>query len=396
MSYKSPFAKQRGVFTVFAALGIVVLIGFAGLAIDAGRMLVVRSELQTAMDSCALSGVLELNRQPDAAYRASSVGRFVGGDQNFSNFQSNIVDISPTNVTFPSSLNDPSPPSADTANGSTASFVRCEVTSEGFVPLLLSVLSIDAININVSATATLQSAQSVCAIPMAIMGDGSGGLDYGFTIGERIVLGDSQIQGFFQWANVADDPDLSGLGDYAEAFIKHGSCDANTQVDRCIPIQNGEVTSLNEYWNTRFGVYKSIDPIDAIPDLTGYGFANQSPPVLQDYLTVYAPQRVSAQAGEIPPSYSIPANVYEDFGTSGRRLATLPVVDAGESSCGGDNGSRRLIGWACALMVSPIDSNEDAEVEYIGPANAADTPCRTAGTPGPYGGVGPLTPVLIK
>jgi len=392
------FSRQKGAFSIFAALGVVVLVGCAGLAIDTGRMLVVRSELQTSMDSCALAGVLELNGLPDAAHRAASAGRFVGGVRNAADFQSAAVEIGASDVTFPVSLNDPSPPTADTANGAAARFVRCRVTSPGLVPLLLSVLGVGPVQMTVSATATVQSAQAVCAIPTSLLGNISGGVNFGFTPGQRMTLGASATNGFFQWANVANDPNLSGLGDYANAFIKYGSCGATTEVGRCITIQTGEVVSLNEYWNARFGVYKSngLSPVDAIPDLTGYGYRDQTGSVLEDYRTLRAPQRAPAQSSAIPPGYGVPANVNATYGAPGRRLAVMPVINTGDTSCGGVNGARRLIGWACALMISPISAEQSAQFEYIGPANAADTPCRTAGVPGSFDGNGPLVPVLVK
>lgn len=390
--------RQRGAFSIFAAFGVILMLGSVGLAIDTGRMLVVRSELQSSMDACALSGVLELNGLSDSAHRAAAAGRFVGGQRNLQNFQASPITIRNEDVTFPANLNDPAPPTSDAPSASAARFIRCKITSPGIVPLLLSVLGVGDMSLTVSATAAVQSAQSVCAIPMAIMGNIDGGTDYGYAPGERITLGASGTRGFFQWANVADDPNVSSLSDYANAFIKHGSCGAMTAVGRCITTQSGELSSLDQYWNTRFGVYKSngLTPAEAIPDLTGYGFADRPDTGYTDYQTIYAPQRTPAQASVIPPSYSVPANVNTTFGASYRRLTVMPVINAGDSSCGGTNGARRLIGWACVLMVSPIASNQNAQVEYLGPANTPNTMCRTAGMPGSFDGNGPLVPVLIK
>lgn len=390
--------RQKGAFSIFATLGIILMVGCAGLAIDTGRMMVVRSELQTAMDSCALAGVLELNGLPDAAHRATAAGQFVGGQRNFQDFQSTTVTIGNSDVTFPASLNDTAPPTADTANGATARFIRCKVTSPGIAPLLLSVMGVGNMSLTVSATATVQSAQSVCAIPMAMMGDIAGGVNFGYSAGSKITLGATSTQGFFQWANVADDPSLSGLADYANAFIKYGSCGAPTAPGRCITIHTGDVSSLDQYWNARFGVYKSsgLTPAEAIPDLTGYGFPSRSDPVFTEYQTIYAPLRSPAQASVIPPSYSVPANVNLTYGAPYRRMTVMPVINAGDTSCGGVNGARRLIGWACVLLISPIATNQNAQVEYLGPANATNTPCRTAGIPGSFSGNGPLVPVLIK
>jgi Flp pilus assembly protein TadG len=52
--------QQQGVVAIQVALFLVVLLGFAALAIDVGRALVVRNELQNAADAAALAGVSQL------------------------------------------------------------------------------------------------------------------------------------------------------------------------------------------------------------------------------------------------------------------------------------------------------------------------------------------------
>ncbi len=51
---------QSGSVTVMAALALFVLLGFAGLALDVGHIMVVRNELQNAADTTALAGALYL------------------------------------------------------------------------------------------------------------------------------------------------------------------------------------------------------------------------------------------------------------------------------------------------------------------------------------------------
>ena len=48
--------KQAGASMVLMAFALVSLIGFMGLAIDVGYVLVVRNELQNAADAAALTG----------------------------------------------------------------------------------------------------------------------------------------------------------------------------------------------------------------------------------------------------------------------------------------------------------------------------------------------------
>ena len=46
---------QRGAVAIIVGLTLAVLVGFAGLAIDGGRLYVNKTELQNAADACALA-----------------------------------------------------------------------------------------------------------------------------------------------------------------------------------------------------------------------------------------------------------------------------------------------------------------------------------------------------
>lgn len=62
--------KERGFTLVATALGIVVLIGMVGLAVDVGRIYIAKSETQVFVDSAALAATLELDGTNDGLDRA--------------------------------------------------------------------------------------------------------------------------------------------------------------------------------------------------------------------------------------------------------------------------------------------------------------------------------------
>ncbi|MCG5538634.1 pilus assembly protein TadG-related protein [Halorhodospira sp. 9622] len=62
--------KQNGAFLVISAVVFIVLLGFAALALDLGRVFVQQSEMQNAADAAARSGAWELDGEPDARKRA--------------------------------------------------------------------------------------------------------------------------------------------------------------------------------------------------------------------------------------------------------------------------------------------------------------------------------------
>ncbi|MGP0071834.1 MAG: pilus assembly protein TadG-related protein [Bryobacteraceae bacterium] len=53
--------RQRGFVLIVTSIALTMLLGLAGLAIDIGRMYVIRAELQSFTDAAALSAALDLD-----------------------------------------------------------------------------------------------------------------------------------------------------------------------------------------------------------------------------------------------------------------------------------------------------------------------------------------------
>lgn len=70
-----PPRRQRGAFLVMMTLLVVVLIGIAALAVDMGRVMALRAEMQNAVDAAALAAAVELNGKSGAQLRARSAAR---------------------------------------------------------------------------------------------------------------------------------------------------------------------------------------------------------------------------------------------------------------------------------------------------------------------------------
>lgn len=69
------FFRERGAYLTIMAIMIVVLLAFGSLILDVGRILVLRAEMQNAVDSAALAAARELNGQPGAQDRAKNAAR---------------------------------------------------------------------------------------------------------------------------------------------------------------------------------------------------------------------------------------------------------------------------------------------------------------------------------
>lgn len=65
--------RQRGAIAITFALSLIVLFACMGIALDLGRLYVVRTELQNAADAAALAGAKELNQKLNGVYGGSGV-----------------------------------------------------------------------------------------------------------------------------------------------------------------------------------------------------------------------------------------------------------------------------------------------------------------------------------
>ena len=66
--------RERGAIAILVALSLIMLFGFASLAIDMGRFRLVNSELQTASDSGALAGAWQLDASNSGETQAHAKG----------------------------------------------------------------------------------------------------------------------------------------------------------------------------------------------------------------------------------------------------------------------------------------------------------------------------------
>lgn len=76
--FKSSRARssvQRGAVMVWMAIFMVVMIGVIALAVDVGRLFVLRTEMQNAADAAALAGAVELDGRAGARARAEQAAR---------------------------------------------------------------------------------------------------------------------------------------------------------------------------------------------------------------------------------------------------------------------------------------------------------------------------------
>jgi Flp pilus assembly protein TadG len=416
--------RQRGAVIVTVCLFLLFLLGFMGIALDFGHLFVVKSELQTATDSCALAGAQELDGQSDALTRATSAG-LTAGNLNQVNFQSatwsgkgrlTAADISFRDAGY-----------ATTTSPSAARYVECRHTQPGVPMWLLQALGAvtrDSTtfpathDVVAQAVATRASAQTTCPVPIALKPK-AGGVppNFGFSVGEWVTLlmsPGASTNGQIGWAN------LDGSNNAAETVAEmNGSC--GTKIGDTLGTPGVQAT-VADVWNGRFGIYKnSGGPSENPPDFTGYAYTTTNWPAAANAFdgapgaggaataANFAAKRLAFASCDDTGTRLRGANSCESItglslnsftkvatpgsGASGgfaqygtnRRLVTIPVIDGGS----------RVTGFACMLMLQPIPiPMADVKLEFRGNAGALGSPCTTNGLPG--GSAGPLVPVLVR
>lgn len=411
-----------------------VLIGFAGLALDGGRLYVNKTELQNAADACALAASYELTGTPiaGAAYtRAVNAGLKIT-TENRVDFQGPSIAAADTTVEFGTSLAAGS--GWVSAGGATGveKYVRCTIARGGILPWFMQVLGFGAQTVSALATATLAPAQSNCAIPMGLCTAGGAAPDFGRVVGQWYSMNfadkndkDAEnLTGNFRWLDFdpgAPTPGCPGGGASELACVLKGSgaCNLPPEGPATCPSsgsssappgcvgQTGSISSLEAAFNTRFGIYKNnADAATAPPDFTGFAFNVSTWPLghdayagtsgtIDNFKTART-NHTPAQSTYAGGGYSV--STVQTHTTSGadRRLVTVPFVDCG-SFAGGQHAPVR--GYACILLTEPykkVGNDVTVTAEYLGRSNVAGSPCATSGAVGSTTSVGPLVPALVQ
>ena len=418
--------REKGAVIITAALALLFLLGFMAIAMDFGHMFVVKDELQTSIDSCALAAAQELDGATDAITRASNAG-ITAGNLNNVNFQSGTWSgkgkIVAANITFKDAAY------GVTAVAANARYAQCLHSQDGIVMWLFRSMGAFAgsndpaysgtKSVAALAVATRASAQSSCPVPLAIKAKvGFVKPDYGFVIGEWVnMIGKSGANGGeVGWYN------LDGSNSASETrneLAEPSRC--GTKVGDTLGTP-GTQTTVDTVWNYRFGIYKNADYDPSVnhPDYTGYAYTaknwkNASPqnafagtkaagsdPTAANFLTKrlafasYDDTGTSISSGDTITGLTL--NSFKKLATPGvllqhnqygysRRLVTVPVIDA----------TNHVIDYTCMFMLQPLSGPQAVvQLEYRGNAARPDSPCTTNGLAGGALNAGPKVPVLVQ
>lgn len=398
-----PRRHEAGAVIVTVTLLLFLLLGFMGLALDLGHLFILRTELQTSMDACALAAAQELNGQPDALARAVNAG-IAAGNANRVDLQSATWSgkgqLIATDITFRDQNHNVG------ATSATARYVRCNHVQHDTTTNLVHMAGLlvgsqafaAKMDVAALAEATTTPAQSACPMPLALKPKAGGNKpNYGFVKGEWVTLLSKATAspGQIGWANL----DGSNSASETEAELK-GYCGTRVGSKLGTPGVQGTIADT---WNARFGIYKNNSgPAVASPDFTGFVYTKAGTwPAGSNAYDDFVGKRQSfsncaASVSACETSTGLKLNQFTTVATGGangdlkkygtnRRLVVVPVVDGGYN----------VIDFACMLLLQPIPSPfDDVQLEFLGNAADASSPCTANGLPG--GLAGPLVPVLVR
>jgi hypothetical protein len=162
----NPAARQKGVFTIISTLGVISLLLFVGMVVDAGRVMLVHAELQGAADACALAAAAELNNSSDgsASARAEQAGRKVVQHWWRQNFQSESIDSAGIDIRWSSALNG----AYSTTASANARVIQCRISYLGLTSVLMKLADVTNLLPQAVARAGLVPGGQVCALPLAL------------------------------------------------------------------------------------------------------------------------------------------------------------------------------------------------------------------------------------
>lgn len=383
--------KQKGIVIIFFVIALPFLLTMMALALDTGQLFIVKTELQNAVDACALSAGQELDGTAAQFNRAQEAGRLAGVAHKVNLQKVAVAFPNDSAVTFAPTLNG-SYINASTgsglsgANAATYKFVKCTANSTTNKLINVPTLS-PSDTVTAQAIASPVPAQSPCAIPVGICSTATavttnavGQVITGRAKGDPVCVGNTDC---FTWTTYNG---VAANSNNITALLKdNNTCNINLSSQLVTEFSGGQVASLKAY-NMRFGLqHSSITNAEFKPDFTGweYTVGNNN---YADYL-VKKSNFATYQNG-VPGGYSQPAlNIAN---VTNRRIGIAPIVPC----TGGSTTLNSPNQWACVLLLNHVDGPSDRiRLEYLGRANAGA--CTQTGYAG-GGGTGPTVSALVQ
>lgn len=403
---------QSGAVAVLVAIALLAMVGITGLAIDLGKLYVVKSELQNSADACALAAAQELTGANDNQLLLAAAAGATAGTRHKVLFQESAVSYSDaSSIEFSVDNSGGSFASASTTGSSAKSirYVRCTAIRTGIPAWFIQVLSIlpgaalDAQQVSATAVATLKASQSTCSLPIGVCSNTTTlvvGNWYAGAVGPNDAIGTSQS--VFRWIDFT--PPNGGATELAGQLQGSGAC--NVAASNALVGESGAIASLSNDYNTRFGIYQgNTSAADSPPDSSGHAYTMKTWTTGKNAFADFsgkraanAPYQADSVTGLKTQGSIKESNYLKDHGQN-RRVMPAPMMDCGNAV----NNMIPIVSWGCFFLLHPISNNLGGStqsprmmLEYLGSASAPGSPCASYGLPGGSNASGPLVATLVK
>lgn len=281
-TFRNMLRSKTGVVLILGAILFPVMIGFAALAIDLGRLMNLNTQLQKAADSYALSAAAELDGGTDAINRARQAVQKLYSSPNQASF-ADLPAISTPCIEFLATLpasDDTqiscSDPSSYVVTDLTARFVVIKLSPKSFTAMFAGFIlgSANAV-LNTDAIAVAGYTRVYCRpTPLFICN--------GDTTSTNMSLGGGATIGMEIRAKQAPSTSTPSPGNFGYLAVGSRSADAladyigsittpNFCVGSTVDTKTGSVTKALQMFNTRFDIYdgsanSSANNADFAPD----------------------------------------------------------------------------------------------------------------------------------
>lgn len=341
-----PTHRQRGAFAVMMAVLVLVILAFCGLAIDLGRVLNRKVELQTAADAIALAAARELNGTATGVTSATSAATQLASGIFYSYAAASVTwsndairfGATPYGDTWLDATT-----AAQAANAPNMFYVRVDTSQldpgHGEVPLsLLRVLPSIGSSAQIGSIATA-GRSSINVMPLAICamspvpGEARGTelLEYGFRRGVSYDLMNLNPGGTAKGANYLINPmappgttgaSMTGKMEVIQPFVCTGKLAIPSLAGGNITVEpDFPLGSLYNQLNSRFGSYTAPCTSTAAPQDTNikeFAFSTEFP-WMQDTSTQQSAKTATTASkrltiADLPPADVDPATTPDKLG----------------------------------------------------------------------------------
>jgi Flp pilus assembly protein TadG len=365
LNWKSWFRKkgkeqERGSVSAITALGMVVFMLAAGLAIDVGHMYLTGSELQNAADASAIAGASKMDGYAGGITAAVDAALAV---PNRYEFAKEVATFSRSDVRFGINANDLSNgggynEAAARPLANRIRFLQVTIANKSIqVPFAQLALGTNTVAFSRTAVAGFAAGcQTLCdsIVPVSVIQNPTTGAPLnvnadcpdktqftpGCTYSSRLDSGGAVSPGNYLVLDLIGKggTDIGGvLGSGALGCFKPGDVVKTKTGVNSGPIRQG--------WNARFDDYSGgLSPTDYPPDKN-----------IKEGIT-YAEYRGGQTSDQQAPSHP---------GKDGRRVVIIPIIDASEYNNGNDSVTIKKFGAFFLQNKVPGGTGGDIKVEFI-------------------------------